>query len=67
MKNSFSLLIVSILMLQTVAGQDNDKPVFKKFGFRAGANFYILISPRGYLPRPHLSIQTGVQALRLVF
>jgi opacity protein-like surface antigen len=58
MKNSFSLLIVSVLMLHTVAGQDNGKPAFKKFGFRAGANFSHINFAKG-VPPPTTPINTN--------
>lgn len=58
MKNSFSLLIISILILETVTGQDNGEPAFKKFGFRAGTNFSHINFAKG-VPPPTVPISTN--------
>lgn len=50
MKKSLSLLIVLFLLLQVLTAQNNDKPVFKRFGFRAGINFSHINFSRGSPP-----------------
>ncbi|MEI9909151.1 MAG: porin family protein [Bacteroidota bacterium] len=58
MKKSFSLLIISLLIQQSVTAQDNDNADFKRFGFRAGVNFSHINFAKG-VPPPVTPINTN--------
>jgi hypothetical protein len=55
MRKSLSLLIVFLFILQALTAQNNDESEFKRFGFKAGANFSHINFARG---SPPVAIET---------
>ncbi|MES1216719.1 MAG: porin family protein [Bacteroidota bacterium] len=52
MKKKFQLLLLIVCTAQYLSAQENEKPVFKKFGFVAGVNFSHMNFNKGVPPPP---------------
>ncbi|MBC7888141.1 MAG: PorT family protein [Ferruginibacter sp.] len=58
MKKSLSFIILTFFILQAASAQDKNKPAFKRFGFRAGANYSHINFAKGN-PPPTFPIETS--------